>query len=100
MADNSQPRWVLAVGSDPALREDFNQWADAHIAKHSRDCVEVAHDYASVLGYRYMIGELEALKSLVSWNAQEGARIQHANNVVENEGTTEGGRRRRRKRSG
>lgn len=84
--DNSLPRWAVALGSDPALRSDFEEWAKDRVGMYSREGVLVSRDMGEVMGYRFMIGELEAMMGMVFWTVEENQRRQHAvSGLVEEE---------------
>jgi hypothetical protein len=76
--DNSLPRWAEVLGSDPVLRVDFSKWVEERCEMYAREGVVRSKDMGEVLGYRFLIGELEALLGMVSWNVEEGQRKQHA----------------------
>lgn len=94
--DNSQPLWAQALGADPKLRDNFASWVKDRTTIYAKEGITLSKDIGDVLGYRYMIGELEALVGMVFWNVEEEARRQHAFSQLVDENKPKSKRRRRR----
>lgn len=94
--DKLLPRWAVVLGADPVLRADFNEWVTSRCSAYAHDAVIHAADMADLKGFRFMVGELEALKAMINWTVEENQRRQYAiSEVATGESKS---RRRRRKR--
>lgn len=61
--------------SHPDCLADFNRWLEQRMAMLTQDIVLSAKDYETILGFRYMLGEMEALKSIVNYGVVEQQQL-------------------------
>lgn len=95
--DKLLPRWAVELGGNPALKADFDQWVSDRCVAYAQSGITAATDMADVKGFRFVIGELEAMRAMVDWTVEEAQRRQHAvSGLVEEKPK----RRRRRKSNG
>lgn len=79
------PMWAHLVSNSEEGVQSFIAWVDERKAIMAETAVLNAPDYATVLGLRYTIGEMESMKSLMFWVEEEEARVAAAH-----EGNTDG----------
>ena len=57
--------------SHPEHLADFNDWLKEHQIYMSQKALAEAKDWSEVVAYRFMVGEYEALRSVVNYPLQE-----------------------------
>ena len=76
--DKSLPRWAQALGSDPGLMADFDEWVEQRCRAYADEALIHAKSMDELLGYRFIVGELKAQQGMVKWTTEEAQRKQHA----------------------
>lgn len=72
--------------SHPESLTDFNRWVDLRMQQLTNQIVMSATDMQQIFGFRYMLGELEAMRSLVNYGVVEQQQLSQL------EGYDDGGR--------
>lgn len=76
------PQWAVPFRDNPEWRKSFNSWIDAAVNQYAKTALLAADSMDTLLGLRYAVGELEALRAMINYQDEEVQRQKEKMNNV------------------
>ena len=65
------PKWAVPLRDNPEWKKSFNDWVDQCVLIYAQRALLGAKDMETLLGLRFAVGELEALKAMINFDEKE-----------------------------